>query len=611
MEIKQKPGRNSIWVVFNQKYAVKVIILLLLTSTLAVYWQVQEFDFVNFDDPGYITENKYVRNGLTSQGLVWAFSEFRAGNWHPVTWISHMLDVQLFGLNPGWHHLVNVLFHFVNTLLLFFVLRNMTGSLWRSAFVAALFALHPIHVESVAWISERKDVLSAFFCLLTIFFYHRYAKQPSMAKYLLVTATMVLGLMSKPMLVTLPFILLLLDFWPLSRPGSQLSDPGPGVISIQKALPLVREKIPLLLLVAASSIVTVFAQKQGGAVISMETLGAGARIGNAINSYLMYIIKMFIPWNFAVFYPHPKTLPLLNVVGSSILLVGMLVLVFRLRKKFPYLLFGWLWYLGTMVPVIGLVQVGNQAMADRYTYIPLIGLFIMISWGAADLFGKFARGKLWASVLTVFLLTAMMTMTWAQTGYWKNSITLFEHALSVTTENATAHTNLGRAYADKGQIRKALEHYRAALKIDPEFVMAHNNMGKILDGQGKTQEAIRHYLIALQINPDFVLAHNNLGSALDRQGRIREALDHYRMALEIDPDFEVAHNNLGIALENMGSREMAIIHFQKAIQINPGFSDAHHNLGVTLLRIGQMELAAYHLQKAVELNNTLKLELPK
>jgi len=340
MDIIKNISRNGFRAVFTRQHAGKIVCFFLVISTLVVFWQVQEFDFINFDDPSYVTENRHVKSGLTSPGFVWAFTQFHSGNWHPVTWMSHMLDVQLFGLDPGWHHLVNVLFHIVNTLLLFYVLRSMTGSLWRSTLVAALFALHPLHVESVAWISERKDVLSTLFWLLTILIYNRYVKQPSTAKYLLMLAVFALGLMSKPMVVTLPFVLLLLDYWPLSRPGSHFLSAGFNVISIKMTWPLLREKIPLLLLAVVSCAVTVFAQRQSGAVISIETIDIGTRISNAIYSYFMYVVKMFLPLDLAVFYPHPKSLPLFKIIGSALLLAGMFISAFKLSRKFPYFLVG-------------------------------------------------------------------------------------------------------------------------------------------------------------------------------------------------------------------------------------------------------------------------------
>ena len=348
---------------------------------------------------------------------------------------------------------------------------------------------------------------------------------------------------------------------------------------------------------------TFYAQKHGGAVIPLEALDAGTRVVNAIYSYFMYIVKMFMPVKLAVFYPHPKTVALFSIIALAVMLGCIFYLVFRLRTKFPYLFVGWLWYVGTMVPVIGLIQVGDQAMADRYTYIPFIGLFIMLSWGAADLLGKLPKGKVWAVVPMIILIPAMMAVTWTQAGYWKNSVTLFERALAVTNENSLTHNNLGVALEKSGQTQKALEHYQKALEINPEYSVAHNNVGNVLLGQRKTRKAIEHYSISLQIDPDYYLAHNNLANALNRQGQTQKALEHYQKALEINPDFEVAHNNLGLVLENIGSRKMAIEHFQKAILINSDFSDAHHNLGVTLLRDGQIEMAKTHMQRAVELEN--------
>ena len=585
-----------------RQHSGKVVSFFLVALTFIVYLQVQGFAFINYDDPNYIIENRFVTNGITSEGLAWAFTEFHFSNWHPITWLSHMLDVHLFGLDPGWHHLVNLFFHLANTLLLFYVLRSMTGSLWRSALVAALFAWHPLHVESVAWVSERKDVLSTFFWLFTIHFYCRYVKQPSAWRYLLVFTALALGLMSKPMVVTLPFVLLLLDFWPLSRLGSRSTGSEVGEFSLKHISRLIWEKIPFFVLIAISSVVTFFAQKHGGAVVSMESIDVGARVGNAIHSYGMYIVKMFMPFDLAVLYPHPKTLSLLKIIALTIILAGISGFVVRLRITRPYLLVGWFWFLGTMVPVIGLIQVGAQAMADRYTYIPFIGLFIMISWGAGDLLEKFHKGKAWAVGFAFLILPAMMAITWTQLGYFKNSVTLFEHALAVTTSNPIAHNNLGKALDDEGDKQGAVENFLMAIQINPEYALAHNNLGKVLDGQGKTQEAIEHLQKALQIRPNFDVAHNNLGNALDRQGQTQSAIEQYLMALEINPDFPVAHNNAGLAFEKLGNREMAIGHYRQAIEGNPGFASAHHNLGVALFRDGQMEVAIMHLQKAVQID---------
>jgi tetratricopeptide (TPR) repeat protein len=533
---------------FTRKQSEIAVCIFLIYAIFVVYFQVQGFGFINYDDPAYITENGYVRSGLTLQGAVWAFSEFHSGNWHPLTWMSHMLDVQLFGLNPRGHHLVNVLFHLLNSLLLFYVLRNLTGSLWRAAFVATLFALHPIHVESVAWISERKDVLSTFFGLLTLLFYSAYVKQPSTTTYLLVFASLALGLMSKSMLVTLPFVLLLLDFWPLSRPGSDFLATGINSASIKSGWPLVREKIPLFILVILSCVVTIYAQKHAGAIRSIDQLDAVSRIGNAIYSYCLYIVKMFLPLDLALHYPLQNKLPWFKIVGSALVLTGIFIVALRQRKKFPYLLTGWLWYVGTMVPVIGLIQVGNQAMADRYTYIPLIGLFIMISWGVADLLAKISRRKMWGIALSLLLVPALMAMSRTQVGYWKNSVTLFEHSLSATSNNSTAHFNLGNALKVRGKTEQAIEHYQSALQIDPASVITHNNLGRTLYDQGDVQAAIEHYQQAIQINPDFAEAYYNLGIALLRVGQLKMSIANLQRALEINPDHIRARQELERAL---------------------------------------------------------------
>lgn len=576
-----------------------IICLFLVIATFSVYWQVQNHEFINYDDELYVTENCHVRTGLTRENIFWAFVSTSAANWHPLTWLSHMLDCEIYWLNPSGHHWTSLEFHIANTLLLFLILRWMTGTLWQSALVAALFALHPLHVESVAWIAERKDVLSTFFWMLTIGAYIRYVKHPALNRYVLVIFVFILGLMSKPMLVTLPFALFLLDFWPLGRLR-------PGKDARGRVYGLVREKIPLFMLSAVSSVVTLLMQGSAGAIQSFEILPLKVRVVNALGSYAGYIIKMLWPHHLAVFYPHTGMLPAWQIAGSVILLVFISILVACMRQKRPWLIVGWLWYLGTLVPVIGLVQMGSQAMADRYTYVPLIGPFIMIAWGLSDLMAQYRcrRTVLIASSVAVFSI--LMVCTWFQVRRWQNSVTLFEHTIRVTTNNSTAHNNLGVAFARRGRFEEAIAQYGEALRIKPDYANAHNNLGIVLSCQEKFEEAISHYTRAIQIRPEYAEAHNNLGVAFTRTGKLKEAIDHFHETLKLDPFFVKTYNNLGNVLSCQEKFEEAIGHYTKAIQMRPAYAETHNNLGVALTRIEKPEEAIAHFKEALRLRPDYK-----
>ena len=499
---------------FIIKHREILVCLFLFISTLIVYWQVREFHFVNFDDDKYVYHNRHVQEGFTLESVTWAFTTVHAMNWHPVTWLTHMLDCRIYGNNPGGHHYTNLLFHIANTLLLFLVFRKMTGDLWQSAFVAALFALHPIHVESVAWVSERKDVLSTFFWMLTMWSYIRYVEHPFVRRYLLVVLLLALGLMSKPMVVTLPFVLLLLDFYPLDRFKLQ---PSNNSNSLQRSnfFHLILEKVPLFVLVTMSSVITFYAQKMGGAVRSLQMYPIKVRIANALVSYIKYIEKMIYPSHLAVLYPHPVMIPWWKIIGASFILVSVSFLAIRIVKQSPYFAMGWMWYLGTLVPVIGLVQVGRQSMADRYTYVPLIGIFIIIAWGVPELVAKWRHKKLWLTVSATIYVTILMSMTWKQVGYWKNSMTLFKHTLEITSNNYVPYNNLGNALDEQGSTEEAIEHYLQALRIKPDFWLAHYNLAVDLIRKGDIDEAIDHFRKALQINPGDIQVKNKLNEALN------------------------------------------------------------------------------------------------
>jgi len=564
------------------------ICLVLITAVLFVYWQVGDHEFINYDDNVYITDNAQVQEGITTKGIIWAFTTSHTGNWHPLTWISHMLDCTLYGLKPGGHHLTNVLLHMANAILLFVVLRWMTGAIWRSALVAALFALHPLHAESVAWVAERKDVLSTLFWMLTMMAYVHYVNRPGWKRYLLVLINYSLGLMAKPMLVTLPFVLLLLDYWPLNRfqpravTGS-VKDQPPGFRSSgdfkSPILKAVMEKAPLFLMSLVSCVVTVMAQQEAGAISSLEIVPFKFRIANALVSFVAYMGKMIWPQDLAVFYPHPGSdLQIWKPVAAGLFLLIVSTVALWVAQRCRYLFVGWLWYLGTLVPVIGLVQVGEQAMADRYTYVPLIGLFIVVVWGFADLV-KTWRSRRWvASISAAVLVLALMAASWLQVAHWKNSVKLFKHALDATTNNYVAHYTLGNALALQGNLAGSVSHYNKALQINPNFAEAHSNLGNALALQGNLSEANSHYYKALQINPDHAEAHRNLAVGLDRQGKHQEAIQHYAEALRIRPHDAQSHNNLGVALAEQGRLEEAVAHFTEALRIDPNFKEAQRNL---------------------------------
>ncbi|MGD9167176.1 MAG: tetratricopeptide repeat protein, partial [Syntrophobacterales bacterium] len=516
----------------------RLVYLVLIFVTLVVFHQLPSHDFINLDDDILVYENPHVHAGLNKEGIAWAFTTFEAYNYHPLTWLSHMLDCELFGLRPGMHHLTNLLFHLMNTALLLFVLRRMTGALWRSGFVAALFALHPLHVESVAWVAERKDLLSAFFWFLSIWAYARYTERPGLNRYLPVLLFFSLGLLAKPMVVTLPFVLLLLDFWPLGR--TQFHQAGTDNRPLQQKVSVFRlvwEKIPLFALAAISIVVTFAAQQQGGALKSLEAFPLTTRIANALISYLSYIGKMIWPHNLAVYYPHSGSIPVWQAAGAGLTLICVTVLVIWTARKRPYLAVGWLWYLGTLVPVIGLVQVGSQAMADRYTYLPLVGLFIALAWGVPCLFAGWRHRQSMLAILATIVLVSFTVCTWLQLRHWQNSITLFQHTLQVTTNNHFAHNNLGVALAQDDRLNEAISHYSEALRLKPGAFEVHNNLANALAAQGSVDEAIQHYFEALRLEPDYDKAHNNLGNVLAGTGRGEEAIIHYSEAIKINPDY--------------------------------------------------------------------------
>jgi len=563
-----------------------LVSLFLVVIILATYWQLPSHELLPFDDYGYITKNTHVHEGITWKNIVWTFSSTDFGYWHPLTWMSHMLAFQVFGLKFGMHHLINLFLHISNTLLLFFVLKRMTGALWQSAFVAAVFALHPLNVESVAWVSERKNVLSTFFWMLTILTYVRYTERPGFYRYMLILFVFVLGLMSKPMLVTLPFVLLLLDYWPLCRfnlqscRGHQEVHKSIHTDSRQSlVLRLVLEKIPLFILSFTCIYLSALSIQRFKIVISMASVPMKLRIANALVSYVRYIKKMIWPQNLAVYYPYPHTLPAWQVIGAFLLLVIVTFYAFRWVRLKPYFTVGWLWYIGTLFPVIGLVQAGLwPAMADRFAYVPLIGIFICIAWGVPDFVGRWRYRKAGFIAVSTALVPIFMVMTWLQLRHWQNGVTLFTHNVRVTHNNSLAHKELGNALEQQGNLDKAILHYSKALKINPNNAEAHNNLGYILARQKHYKEAIDHYKAALRIKPNYTEAHNNFGTALLHQGNEKEAIVHYNEALKYNPNYAGTYYNLGKIYINQNKIEIGIQFYKKALKLNPEMTQVLYNL---------------------------------
>jgi len=579
-----------------------VIGLFLVLTIIVVYWQARNHAFVNYDDGLYVTSNSRVQTGLNLGNILWAFSSFSASNWHPLTWLSHMLDIQLYGMNPGAHHQTNIIFHILNTLLLFLVFKRMTGKPIPSAVVAALFALHPLHVESVAWVSERKDVLSTFFWMLTLYSYALYVEHPGIKRYVAVVLFFMLGLMAKPMLVTLPFVLLLLDCWPLKRFRPIHLWGTAGSPSQRLALfKLIIEKTPLFALVVISSIVTFLAQHVGGSVAPLEKLSFADRLANASVSYVHYMVKMIWPSRLAAFYPKPDTIPGWQVAGSCLLLAAIFLLAIWSLKKRPLIAVGCLWYVGTLVPVIGLVQVGLQAMADRYTYVSLIGLFIIFAWGAAELTAKWRYKRITVPIAAALIFAPLMIMPWLQVAYWANSTTLFKHALNVTTNNFLAHNALANVLATQGKFDEAILHYSAAARIRPEYSDIYYNWGHALSVKENHTEAIKYFRQAIQIKPDYAEAHLYLGHVLALQGQRDEAIEHIRTAIQIRPDYAEAHNYLGHELALQNRNNAAIEHFHKALQIRPDYARAYYNLGTVFVKQDKLDDAIKHFSESIRL----------
>ncbi|MBM4018221.1 MAG: tetratricopeptide repeat protein [Planctomycetes bacterium] len=541
---------------------------LLAAGVLAVYGQVWQHEFIQLDDNLYVSANSRVQQGLTWSGAAWAFTTAAACNWHPLTWLSHMLDCQLFGgeaEKAGWHHMTSVLLHILNSVLLYVVLARLTGAPWRSAMAAALFALHPLHVESVAWVSERKDVLSTLFWMLTLAAYTWYAARPAWYRYAAVVVCLALGLLAKPMLVSLPLVLLVVDWWPLGR------------FRVRRAWRLVLEKAPLALLAAASAAITLHVQQ--GAMRASQGIPLGIRLQNAAVSYVAYLWQMVWPARLAAFYPYPPQIPAWRWAGATALLAGLTVLAIWFGRRRRYLAAGWLWYLVTLVPVIGVVQVGSQAMADRFTYVPLIGIFVAVIWGAADAAARWRGGRIGLAAAAAAILAACMAATYVQAGFWRDTQTLFEHALRVTEGNFVAHAKIAGALARRGQLAEATAHYRDALSLNPWNAEAHNGLGLVLVRQGQPQAAVEEFHRALAWEPDEPLILSNLGNALFLLGRLSEAAPYYRKALERDPQCANAHIGLGCVLLESGQLDAAEAELREAMRLVPESAEPYYNLG--------------------------------
>jgi Flp pilus assembly protein TadD len=575
----------------------------LVGITLLLYWPVQQFEFVAFDDTAYVTENRIVQEGLAAGGLRWAFSTFDVANWHPLTWVSHMLDAELYGLNAGGHHWTSVQIHAAGALLLFAALMAMTGAIWTSAFAAALFAVHPLHVESVAWVAERKDVLSGAFWFLCLAAYASYVTKPTAARYLAVLFSFVLGLMSKPMAVTLPIVLLLLDYWPLRRFDEARTvfdrrTGGPTHGAAASARSLLIEKIPLFVFSAASCVMTLAAQGSGGAVIALEQIPVDVRLANALVSYVDYLGKTLWPVGLVMFYPHFGMPPGWKIAFCALILMTVTVFAVRGARRYPYVLVGWLWYLGTLVPVIGVVQVGSQSMADRYTYIPLVGIFIALAWALRDQAGKVPALKAPLMILAAVSLVGFTVTARDQVWIWRNSVTLFEHALQVIEANPVVHNNLGVTYLSAGDSGKAAPHFRRALELRPGYADALFNIGLCAFKAGDRQEAARYFQCALQEDSRYDRAHVYLGFILLETRMPGPAAEHFREALHIRPGQEAAHHHLAVALMQMNDYGGAEMHLRETVKLNPQNPEAYNNLGVALMARGKYREAVEVLEAA-------------
>jgi len=567
-----------------------IIYIVLAAMILAVYWQVSQFDFVNLDDYVYVKENSHIAHGITLEGIRWAFSTTYAEFWHPLTWLSLMLDYQLYGLNAGGYHMTNVILHILSTLLLFRLFNRMTGAIWKSAFVAAFFAIHPLRVESVAWIAERKDVLSLFLGILTLCLYVYYTEKPDIKKYLLVLFSFACSLMSKSIVVTMPVIMILLDYWPLKRFDSSKDN---------SILWQLKEKTPFFILSAFFSIITILVQPNS----TGKGVTLGVRLANAPIAFVTYLEKTFWPHDLAVFYPFPSQIPMWQILGASLLTMIISIAVIVMVKRLPYIFVGWFWYVMTIAPVIGIIKVGNHAMADRYHYIPSIGLAVILAWGIPELIRNEERRKKTLFPAGLVLLVILSILSWKQCGYWENSISLFNHTLQITKNNFIAHDGLGIALLEEGKTEKAINHFSEVIRINPNYANGYNNRGISYCSFVNYQHAIKDFNKAIQLKPGYAPFFYHRGSAYDKQGQYQTAINDYNEAIRLKPDYADAYNNRGGTYFRIGQYQTAINDYNEAIRLKPDYADAYNNRAFVYLEQGAKEVGCSDARKACGLGN--------
>ncbi|HOG91900.1 MAG TPA: tetratricopeptide repeat protein, partial [Smithella sp.] len=567
----------------KKKYNYHIIIFLIVTSVIA-FSPVAANEFINFDDNGYITENVRVQQGITLQNVQWALTTTYFSYWHPLTWLSHMLDWHLFGANASGHHLMSLFLHIGSVIFLFLFLYKTTNHIWPAAFAAALFSLHPLRVESVAWASERKDVLNLFFTVLCFYAYAFYADEKKVSRYVLCMLFFVLAVMSKPMAVTLPFVLLLLDYWPLNRWGNPYHENTKNGFS--SVIKLIGEKIPFFCLSLAASAGAIWAQSKEGTVASLDNVPFIIRTSNAIVAYVSYLGKLLWPVNLAVFYPYEYVLPPWKILFSAaVILVITLIVMYYIRKK-PFLFVGWYIYLGTLVPVIGLVQVGSQAMADRYTYVPSLGITFVLAWGIPSIIENQKLRKRFLAPVAVIFLSLLMLLTWQQCHYWKNSVTVFIHAISVTKNNALAHNQLGLAFYEQGRDREALYHFDKTILLQPAQDSAYNNRGAIYLKYGRTEQALQDFNKTLAVNPHYVKAYNNRANLYIQERQYRLAMEDLNEEIRLQPDYVLAYFNRGLLSAGLGDYQKAIHDFDSVTMLNANHVYAYHNRASLYFNMG-------------------------
>ena len=577
-------------IIMSRKNKILVVYLALALIAFIVYGQVYTFHFVNVDDNIYVTQNQHLQSGLTAAGIGWALTTTYAEFWHPLTWLSLMADHQLYGLQAGGYHVTNLILHLLSTLLLFWLFHRMTGAVWRSAFVAAFFALHPLHVESVAWVSERKDVLSAFFWMLTLCFYVYYTEKPAIKRYLLIVFSFVLALLSKPMVITLPVIMILLDYWPLRRFESRKGN---------LLLWQLKEKLPLFVLSIVFSIITISAQyKTGGRDLYFSLV---SRVSNALVSFMIYLEKTFWPHNLAVFYPFPAEIPTIQVISATILIITVTAFTIVAMKRFPALFTGWTWFVVTIALVIGIIPIGDFSMADRYHYLPSIGIAIMLAWGIPYFI---TNGQIRKNVLLpagIMVLAVMAFLSWRQCGYWENNHKLLNHALKVTRNNYLAHINLGSVLLTEGKIHEAIYHYNRANQIMPNNIMVYNNRGKAHAGLGLYESATADFGEAIRLNPDHADSYYNRGIIYHQLGRYQPAVQDFTETIRLQPDNALAYFNRGNAYINLGQYQQAIDDFSKSISLKPDYVDAYNNRAFVYLSQKRYQEAVGDYSRAISL----------